>query len=107
MEPNTTIPPVQKQEPAAQKPLENTAGATSHSHESIGPIVGSLIIVILLIVAALYIWAQKVSDEEVTPMAPAPAASVVVEEKLTAEQTTAVQETGLDIQVDELEDLNF
>ncbi len=105
MEPNTTIPPVQKQEPVAQKPLENTAGTTTHSHESIGPIVGSLIIVILLIVAALYIWAQKVSDEEVVPMAPA--ASVVVEEKLTPEQTTAVQETGLDIQVDELEDLNF
>ena len=104
MEPNTTIPPVQRQEPTAQKPLENTAGVTSHSHESIGPIVGSLIIVILLIVAALYIWAQKVSDEEVTPEAPA---AVVVEEKLTTEQATAVQETGLDIQVDELEDLNF
>ncbi|MBP9687870.1 hypothetical protein KBD68_04400 [Candidatus Woesebacteria bacterium] len=105
MEPNTTIPPVQKQEPVAQKPLENTAaGAATHSHESVGPIVGSLIIVILLIVAALYIWAQKVSDDVATSEAPA---AVVVEEKLTPEQTTAVQETGLDIEVEELEDLNF
>jgi len=113
MEPNTTNSPIQTSEQNLnqssgqnQKPVDNSVNTTvTHTHDSIGPIVGSLIIVILLIIAALYIWTQKVPAEDMG--AEQNSAQMTQEEQLTPAQATAVQETGLDIEVEELEDLNF
>lgn len=50
--------------PPQNIPSANNMMPEHHEHKSVGPIVGSLIIVILLVGAAVYIWGQKLNNEE-------------------------------------------
>jgi hypothetical protein len=44
--------------------MNDDSQKTNHPHDSgIGPIVGSLIIVVVLMIAALYVWGQHLNTE--------------------------------------------
>lgn len=42
----------------------NEKKPTSQQHTSVGPIIGSAIVVIVLLIGALYIWGQQLNKQE-------------------------------------------
>ncbi len=108
MEPNTqqNTTPEQNPQPQTNQNTNSNPVAPQKEHHVIGPIVGSLIIVILLIIAALYIWTKRVNNEVITPDQNNDAS--LTETATSPEEAQIINDTGLtDDLVEDLEDINF
>ena len=75
MEPNSQQPPVDNA----------TLPGTDNGHKKVGPIVATLVIILILIIAALYLFASRVNQQPI----PTDTASVAVDSSSTDTQTVA------------------
>ena len=81
-------------------------------HRSIGPIIGTLIIVIVLVIGALYIWGQKLNNDDKNK-----ASEPVTTEDYSSDQTAAgingtfeseaSLETDLETSLQDIDNVNF
>src|SRR3989344_3217967 len=59
--PRPTPQPFQPQAPRPVPPQFQASAPTPHRHSSVGPIIGSIVILILLVIGGLYFWGRQLS----------------------------------------------